>query len=98
MTTAVSTLLLPWLTYFFAIIYSNSMSPRPMAMINNMMIKSDSRFKDLRYTPLFLKVRHSNLFSIDILKPYLLFKKISLPFISTFDLTNLMNRIRFYLF
>ena len=72
------------------------MSPRPMTVINNMVIKSDPRIKDLRYTPsLFLKERHSNLYSIDILKPYLLFKKISLPLISTFDLMNLMNSIRF---
>ena len=72
------------------------MSPRPMTVINNMIIKSDPRIKDLRYTPsLFLKERHSNLYSIDILKPYLLFKKISLPLISTFDLMNLMNSIRF---
>lgn len=72
MMTAVSILLLSGLTHFFGIICSNSLVPRSKRTINNIMIKSDSRFKDLRDIPSFFFLKnHSNFYSIDIPKPYL---------------------------
>lgn len=62
------------------IICFNIMVSRPKRMINNIIIKSHRRFKDLRYIPFFKKKNHSNFYSTDVLKPDLLKKKTFPPF------------------